>query len=70
VSIAYMRAALRHMTGGSKACLVLQAAELEVKAAQLREDDYRRELSSQGECLEQRAAELDRLGKVRCLGSP
>ena len=45
--------------------LIPQAAELEVKAVQLREEDYRRELSSQGECLEQRAAELNRLGKVR-----
>ena len=57
----------RYRCAASNSCLIPQAAELEVKAAQLREEDYQRELSSQGESLEQRAAELDRLGKVRGL---
>ena len=51
------------MDRSSSLCM-LQAAELDVKAAQLREEDYQRELSSYGESLEQNAVELDRLGKA------
>ncbi len=42
-----------------------QAAELEVKATQLREEDLQREVRGQTQLLEQRAAEVDRLNKVR-----
>lgn len=69
IPTAQMRAVSRFTYKGlQNPALVSQAAELEVKAAQLREEDYRRELSSQGECLEQRATQMDRLGKVRDLG--